>query len=596
MAMAKLLRSLGSYSPPDYYLQFDTSAKVDALIGNLDITCKHSVENSLGSVIISEQENVNPYEYTVVVINDDTQWYIGLIDNIRKNSANSYRITYTVDWYTSYCITNCKSNLHAPLVAHRLKYMRKWNGEFTYLDEGITPVRIKSSKQLLTIWERQLNNPKPNTSPITFITPAKTGWLMVYRESVTNTTHYIVVTLNQALDLSIGVMEIWQLYCTKLNVWVPGSSLSKDQGGFNPNGVLFWGYLNFNIGVLPLASVPYESTDDYRLYRLNDITTKTIDFPIIGEVNYFTSSTPREYTTDWFLTFDYETDIQSKTSITAKDWDFYRIIDSDGSTIYEFPRGLTYTMPKISIGFNFVETSPYLTVFFVDTEFVDTQFSFSIPIKQLSFFVDSEQVYRAEERDYQKSMRNLQTTNELVSGIVGGVNQGAMIAAFSRTQTGVGSSRGGSPQPPLQINKGVIGGGIGIVGAFAGFAYNTLYGNKEAQRIEDKRARAKADTLLLSGNYNSYADNYAGLYEIKYDDTTISNIEKYHNTYGYQTNEVGINVTLTTLGGYHQGDIMFHQIVAAPYVFGVPRTEIQRYVKEMLNYGATFIQIGISGN
>ena len=184
------------------------------------------------------------------------------------------------------------------------------------------------------------------------------------------------------------------------------------------------------------------------------------------------------------------------------------------------------------------------------------------------------------------SMLGLQSQNELVSGIIGGVNQGAMISAFSRTGARTGKQA---------MDKGIIGGGIGIAGAFANFAYQTLWSNKQATEITDRYNRCKPDVLAQDGFLDSdlLLDN-SGIRCYTYDADTITNIQAYQSRFGYQTQRVESNVDLKSFTGYVQADVIFgieeRKEGNSTEILGL-RTEVERYIKDMFNYGVWFTHI-----
>lgn len=571
------------YCPPDYYPRLYTNGDVTGFYNTLTANPRggvisNAIDNSIGRVKFKTVESSGDataiesiYEPEVVLVYSHSKFYIGLADSYKWVSDNVMEVVYTVDWYTSYILTEKRGgNVRPDIIAKTVNYTRLTGGEFNYLDEGFIPKTVKANKIATTVRYGS------QSTLVSLFTDKDRHRVLCYREPMTNSTHWLIASMLNNADNDVEPMELWDAYVSRERlIYMSGGSVMPTALKFNPKGVLFWGYLPVTYQLTDYVDVPTPVGSRFAIRRLHDIEGRTSDTdPPLTILEGTHTRNGNKLSTIYF---------DKEGGITSTDWDFFRFIDYDGNVIYEFPRGITKASLNVNVVMNYIETAPYISFYFNDSELVDGQFSFSIPLRTLSFFVDSEQVYRAEERTYQKQMRNFQSLNELVSGIVGGVNQGAMISAFSRTQTGVGSSRGGSPQPPLAVNKGIIGGGIGIAGALTGFAYQTLYANKQAQKIEDKRARMSADTLLMSGSSSVYGMDYIGLYEFKYDSATITAISDYHSKFGYQTNQIGTDVVLNNLTGYVQADVIMSKGM---------RTEVARYVKDMFNYGVTFTVIG----
>lgn len=578
MVSVWLSKGVNDYHPPDFYIQIDSISKsvtfVNAVIENVPFseeltTNDISYQNHLGNILVQTSA---PYgavmETSMIYIGneDDKIIYVGLVSNITRISANVYRVDYAIDWYTSYLLTQYTyywSNPRIP-TAGRLLFRREDTGIFNYLDEGITPKRVSATKVNFTTMV--------GGAEVPMFYENDTYRLLVYRETESNTTHWIISAPSGggSYPNKSEPQDIFDAYVEAENIRV--NPVIDVTPTFNPKGVLFWGYLPVNIQMLDTVFISMPSGAEYQLWRLNDLLFHGT--PGVGGILY--SAPIRTGTKTVTITFP--------ETLTSKDWQYYRFIDYDGNVVYELPRGVPLSGLSLTSVFNFIESAPYVAFYFNSAGvYTDGQFSFSIPMRTLSYFADSEQVYRAEERQYQKNMRNFQSMNELVSGVVGGVNQGAMISAFSRTQVNVGgeitSGRGFQPQPALAISKGLIGGGIGVAGAFATFGYQQLYANKRAQQIEDRRARVSADTLLMSGTSSVYGMAYIGLYEFYYDiDTTLA-IDDYHSAFGYQSTRIDVNVPLNGLTGYVQADVIF-DTQYPPLVEG--------YIKDMLDYGVKF--------
>ena len=183
-------------------------------------------------------------------------------------------------------------------------------------------------------------------------------------------------------------------------------------------------------------------------------------------------------------------------------------------------------------------------------------------------------------------MMGLRSQNELLSGVMGAVNRGALISAFRRTGARTGKQA---------MDKGIIGGGIGIAGAFANFAYQTLWANKQATEIADRYNRCKPDVLAQDGFLDSDLLLYnSGIRCYTYDSDTITNIQAYQSRFGYQTQRVESNVDLKSFTGYVQADVIFgieeRKEGNSTEILGL-RTEVERYIKDMFSYGVWFTHI-----
>lgn len=561
------------YCPPDYYPRLYTSNEVNAFYTTLTSNPRggvisNAIDNSIGRVKFKTIESSGDataiesiYEPEVVLVYSHNKFYIGLVDSYKWVSENVMEIVYTVDWFTSYILTEKRGgNVRPDLIGKTVLYRRLANGEHIESDEGFKPVKEEWTKLPLTVTIGQAV--QPLFKPDSHSDDIPSFILLVYHHPNTNTDHWLIRDMpfsNGLIPTSYYAKTMWTEYCKSIN-------LDSESGNFNPKGVMFYGYSFINYAWFR-RYCEYHSHDGHTSYSINRSSTADQSFDKVALI---------------------EDNISIDRTVTPTKYNRLVFRDGDSSVIYEWDYAKTYgpvLFDKVYCNWNMI--SPAL-VFKIKpangyTDSGERQFSMSLPFYPLTFFVDSEQVYRAEERTYNNDMRKLQATNELVSGIIGSANQGAMISAFSRTQTGVGSSRGGSPQPPLAVNKGLIGGGIGAVGAVAGFAYQSMYASKQTTLIEDAYYRGKADTMLMSGCVPPELNKYMGVYLESYDSFTIDCIEEYQSAFGYLTNKIDTNVVLNNLTGYVQADVIMSKGM---------RTEVARYVKDMFNYGVTFTVIG----
>ena len=588
-----LYKAIDNYAPPDYYPTFRNQTDVNNFLSYLNTNgvarggvLNMSIDNYLGRVRFQVKSDHSGgsieelYDPAIVYVIQHDRYYIGTVDSLKHISEDVIEVGFTVDWYSSYLITKFKENAsYGGVVAKTVMYRRKTGGEFDYLAEGFTPKSINSVRN------SNFQSIVGSGSSKSFFDTTNNAYYLCYHDTVKNTDHKILYILKPGVLTPPTPKSIWDTYCSRKGV--TQSAGTTDICEFQPSGVMFYGYPTVNLDCLITTDV-YDDTN-YTIYCLNKVTTTTYS-TTIGGVTYtltvFDRSDDLEITADWKIHI-------IGNDLVATEYHRLRIIDGSGNTVYEFPMGLglrgsvspSMTLLTAKSVFAGSPNAPYIQfIITVDLFKRDGTLSFSVPFNELTYFADSYQEYLVRDKVYQNSMRSLQTINELVSGVIGGVNQGAMISAFSRTQTGAGSSRGGSPQPPLAIDKGLIGGGLAIAGSGAMYAYKTLYANKEVERIEDNYNRCKPDALALAGGTPRYTQSgLAGLYEISYDSDTVTAITGYQSKFGYATNSIGTDVALNGLTDYVQAEVILNKGL---------RKDVEQYIKDMFNYGVTFTVIG----
>lgn len=580
-ALCTISTGAEGYAPPDYYRTISSKQDAEAFINEIKANavsdgansirereCYHSIDNNLGRVVIKFDISTIRLGITTVLIKlpeskvtesatyNMQSYYVGYVNDINVLSDNSLEISYIVDWFTTSVLNTWllqEGSLGPRVTAKQVLYRRLITGEFNYVDEGMTPTLITSTKKSLVV-----NGDDGHLGDHYNLFSERgdfISYILVYRESNSNATIWFAYASNNVYAPTPE--SIWQDFCVGRDV------TDEDQRTFNPAGVIYYGVCPINFPALP-ANFDILAGEYSGLALMTDVMIsngKIISARQRNEGKQLTIDVPEPF--------------------TSKDYSLYRIAYDDGTSIYDFPTGVTISADyTLTLYCNFNVNAPYFTFVF-DTP-ISSQRTFSVACNVLTFFSDSEAIYYATERGYQKEMRNLQATNELVSGIVGGVNQGAMISAFSRT----GARTGGQA-----MDKGIIGGGMAIAGAVANYAYTTLYANKEIERIDDKHAKQSTDTLAMSGGACvglSLFKSLTGLYCIEYDAETVTNIQAYQSAFGYQTNRIATDVNLDSLEGYVQADVIF-------YNYGNQRTPntnvIKKYIKDMFNYGITFTKV-----
>ena len=610
-----LKKGIKGYNPPEYYRTL--SSKEDALkfrdeFNNPPIiapVCNLSMDNNMGRVVVTIKEP-NQRETMHVILIDVTEtdkaqqypltryFYVGVIDRINNISATQVEISYTIDWYTSYAL-NYWNAVGSPnnsksipsLTASTVLYRRLSNGEFDYKDEGFIGARVNARTITLkctadndTFNFADENHTIQTYSPYdgSFFSNAGPNWAfteyIVYHDSVHNKTiGCIAVGLLLDLDSIDGLKKFLGYFGLTFDSNSPPS----------PDGFIFRGYLP----IPPPIAIR-------GLIRVGGAVNGTM-FGVYAKSN---SGDFLKFSDNSILNTSYPIYLYASELVKCTEYNKLRIEMGDGSIIYDIPLGKTLgntysktsngkvvekdTLIKVNMYMSNSLTNPVITLKIDSDDWKQSSTTITLPIYTKPYFVDSYQVYQAQERVYQMSMLSLQSQNELVSGIIGGVNQGAMISAFSRTGARTGKQA---------MDKGIIGGGIGIAGSIANFGYQTLLANKQSTEISDKYNRCKPDVLAQDGylNYDLVVNN-SGIRCYTYDADTIANIKAYQDRFGYQTQKVENNVDLKAFTGYVQADVIFgieeRKEGNSTEILGL-RTEVEQYIKDMFSYGVWFTHI-----
>lgn len=599
-----ITKGIKGYNPPEYYRAL--SSKSDAIQFTDEFNhspiktslCNISMDNNMGRVVVTIKQP-NQKETMHVILIDvteiDTQqsyprtryFYVGVIDRINNISATQVEISYTIDWYTSYALNywnavdDALNSKYIPsLTASTVLYRRLSNGEFDYKDEGFIGagvyadmLQLKCTADNMTFWYINENNQMKTYSPYDGNLFSISGGInfgapeyIIYHDSVHNkTVKCIALSLTRNLNDPESLKGFLALF---------GIDYGNDKP--SPDGILFRGYLPIPS---PIAIRGYKRIGDGSSGSMKGVY-------VVGNVE----------------NSHYPFYLYASSSVKCTEYNKLRVELGDGSIIYDVPLGRTLAdsctkdangtvaesndIIKVSPYISKSLTNPVLTLKIESGNWKQSSTTITLPIYSSSHFIDSYQVYRAEERSYQMAMLSLQSQNELVSGVIGGVNQGAMISAFSRTGARTGKQA---------MDKGIIGGGIGIVGAVANFAYQTLWANKQSTEITDKYNRCKPDVLAQDGYLDlNLIINNSGIRCYKYDADTITNIKAYQSRFGYQTQKVENNVDLKSFIGYVQADVIFgveeRPAGEFPEFLGL-RTEVEQYIKDMFSYGVWFTHI-----
>ena len=614
-----LKKGIKGYNPPEYYRTL--SSKSDALkfrdeFNNPPIispVCNLSMDNNMGRVVVTIKEP-NQRETMHVILIDVTEtdkaqkypltryFYVGVIDRINNISATQVEISYTIDWYTSYAL-NYWNTVNAPnnsksipsLTASTVLYRRLSNGEFDYKDEGFIGAKVTSrlimlrctadndtfyfedkdgNKHTYTRYEGNFfnNRPSPIDPPAEYI---------VYHDSVHNMTINCIYVGD---FLNFNDVDDLKRFLGYFGLTFDSNSPPS------PDGFMFRGYL------------PIPSSIAIRgLVCVSKVPTGIIGgtdgvFAVSNSAGYLNRHPKNIFSAGGPIY------LFADELVKCTEYNKVRIETGDGAIIYDIPLGKTLSgtctkddkgkvvendnIIKLNMYMSASLTSPVITLRIENDSWKQSSSTITLPIYNRPYFIDSYQVYQAQERVYQMSMLGLQSQNELVSGIIGGVNQGAMISAFSRTGARTGKQA---------MDKGIIGGGIGIAGAFANFAYQTLWANKQATEITDRYNRCKPDVLAQDGFLDSDLLLYnSGIRCYTYDADTIANIKAYQDRFGYQTQKVENNVDLKAFIGYVQADVIFgieeRKEGNSTEILGL-RTEVEQYIKDMFSYGVWFTHI-----
>lgn len=444
---AYLCRALEGYNPPDFYPKMSTYAEYlafrNALIGGGvgGNVLNFALDSEIGTLRlqISPNANMSAREYPHVHIsytnNGTTTKYVGNVINYKFVAENVLEVKYTIDWYTSFLMTVIGGNSATSysLTCNTVLYRRLTNGEFTYLSENFTPTKVKNVKHDLVFETNDANN-----TPVTgnaYDLNCR-GYYMVYHESRTNTTHKIFMILDDdyvpVYPYSITPGEIWTSYCVVQNVIINADiSGHTHDNQYDPDNLIFFGYTNINPYLICAqnTSVLDPATYGWTLYCFSDVRTQNT---VGGFLDWIpNSSKDKDYVCENVLLYTND-EVGAST-----EYSFKRILDANGEIVYDIPFNMNIEdgiLTNVVVGGP--DNSPYVTFLITDNDWkVNNAISFSFPFNQLTYYSDSFARYLAQDKQYLTEMRNLQNMNEVVSGVIGGVNQGAMISAFSRTQT-----------------------------------------------------------------------------------------------------------------------------------------------------------------
>lgn len=544
-----LFRYIDGYNPPNQYILLQSSNDVTTFknsgspVATL-FEATYNIDGSLAEVTLSSSKSSGIYDTTIIMIEDYDTWqfYVGNVVKRTRVSADVVKFLINIDWYTSafctaYSMHGDTPTDYLPKADHYMERRSK-NGRFTYKDEGFKPRSImnKRSDLYVTIDSNKYNLFYTNSGgDITYI--------LIYRMSAENCTLWIGYYDTFSIgDEFKNAKALWEGYCTSRGITTNAT--------FNSKNVIFFGVFPMNYHIIPTENV-YDS--------------KYIDFGKVGlyEHAVTTAAPPTKHVTMKFPT------------AVSKDYDRYEIRDIDGSVLFEYKVGvnsdeITSDFDYVDSYLNFDIVTPSLT-FVTSNVYYSGSRTFTITAKPVTEFIDTESVYNAEQRVYNQEMRSFTALNNLVSGLTGSLTEGAMMSAFSRSSG---------------TQKGVIGGGVSAIGAGINYAYTELYANKKQTEIEDKNAKMQADTLLFSSDV-TFLTSSGGVWEVKYDDDTISQITKYQSEYGYQSDAIKTDLVLndSTFDGYIQADITMQ---------GGFRKEVEDYICKMFSYGITFRKISTS--
>lgn len=576
------------YNPPDYYRTLDSNEAISKFLSEFPTQLGKfttiSIDNELGRIVIPYRQEANYMGTNVILIKvTDTfdghtysVYFIGTINSFNVISADALEINYTVDWFTTSILNYYSLGYSFKPTAKTMLARRLTDGEFTYSDEGLTPVSTTiETKDIKCTAEDGTFHFLDNGHPITYtkyegnlFSSGGYGWgatyYVIYNSPPNNNndTDYLIKCLYVGGTNSFAPNQIASTFSDILSAYNRTKS-------FNPNNILF-------IGLIPIApQILIRNTA-----RLKSIAPDTylgvyaLGGSVIGNQPFY-------------LYMDEES--------VATFYNKQRIEMADGVSIYDVPYGkaipdnVTDTATRFTVT-PFISESlvaPSLTLKIDNEYWRQSSTTMTMPIYSIGLIRDSDTIYKAEERDYQKAMLSLQSQNELASGIIGGINQGAMISAFSRNQTSTGT------------DKGIIGGGMAVMSAGLNFLYQDVYANKKATEINDIYNRCKPDVLAQDGCISTYiVTSNAGLRIYKYDDVTINNILAYQSAFGYQTNKIFTDKDLSSFVGYVQGDVLLKNQYYSYDVdittitrLGGFNTTIAKYIKDMFNYGVYFTKV-----
>ena len=556
-----LYQQIDGYNPPNQYKLITSASDVEELltVGDNDYSCKgkYAINGSLASVDIITTKDYNGNtnirtDYSIVCVQADgiKEFFIGNIVKREILSPTSVRFIFNIDWYTSqFCTAYFYSNKSIVPTAHHFIERRSSTGRFDYIDDGFTPKYryVKSVKNIK--WSSQLSSPTFTNN----LFVSSTSWgclLLIYNDASTNTIHWIGQKF-RVIDSPIDPSSIWGAYY--LNRLNPSEGIPNEQA-FNSSQVLFYGYLPINPDCLDNE---WNTDSNNGMYCFNPVT--------VSDSKFVLSADPRTSKT-----------ITVQFTCKSTDMDEFTLRDNDGTTIWNIPKGIDIDWLTFYVYINPDISTPSITFSSVyKNETYSDQFTFTITAKPLTYMLDAESVYYAEQRVYNQEMRSFTNMNQLVSGLRGSVTEGSMMYAFSRNDG---------------ARKGLTGGGISAAATIFNYAYTEQYANKNQTDIEDKQAKVSGDTLSFSSNLSVQSLDNMGLWEVKYDDDTIRQITQYHSQFGYQSDGIGKGLALNfsaiqNFEGYIQADITME---------GGLRKEVEDYICKMFSYGITFTKFSTS--
>ena len=575
------------YNPPDYYRTLDSNGAISQFLSEFPTQLGKfttiSIDNELGRIVIPYRQTANYMGANVILIKvTDTfdnhtynVYFVGTINSFNVISADALEINYTVDWFTTSILNYYSLGYSFKPTAKTMLARRLTAGEFTYSDEGLTPVSTTIETKDVKCTAEDGTFFFFDSGPITYtkyegnlFSSGGYGWgatyYVIYNSPPNddNDTDYLIKCLYVGGANSFAPNQIASTFSDILSAYNRTKS-------FNPNNILF-------IGLIPIApQILIRGTNRFKSTAQGTyLGVYGLGGSVIGN-------------TQFYLYMDEES--------VATFYNKQRIEMADGVSVYDVPYGKAIPDNANDTPTRFAVTpfiseslvSPTLTLKIDNKYWGQSSTTMTLPIYAIGLIKDSDAIYKAEERDYQKAMLSLQSQNELASGIIGGINQGAMISAFSRNQTSTGT------------DKGVIGGGMAVMSAGFNYLYQDLYANKKSTEINDIYNRCKPDVLAQDGCISTYiVTSNAGLRVYKYDDVTIANILAYQSAFGYQTNKVFTDKDLSSFVGYVQGDVLLknqHYSYDVDSItvtnLGGFNTTIAKYIKDMFNYGVYFTKV-----
>lgn len=578
-------RRVEGYNPPNLYKQFRFSSQVDTFKDTSDYysDVQMSVQNRLGTIDIATvpESPLPPWDGATVLLIED-YGYMSYMCNVVTSeliSEDVIRFTYDIDWYTSYVITSLYygtvgGRTHEVPVADRIMYLRRTDGAIKHTADGFQP-RYTEYSALNA--KRGAGNEYMFVQGNDSVARHKLPLLLAYHDSNPSTfedTIHWIVSYNRTDGVLVDDPEytvfdtsvippkwMWEMYLKMENA-VPEYVAGR---GFNPKGVLYFGWINVDPELLDFQKTgnvtkvvtpsSYQASD---VQFTSDIGSMT-EWMTAGAYAYYPIG---NYHSDTYRTFKPFDGNNSK----ATEYDRYQLLDIDGTILHEVPMDMKLgDMIVQDVDFNYDATNPGLvfTVSYVwEVTFTDVR-TFTIPFRQLDFFLDNEQIYNVEEKVYARELRNQQTMDNLVSGLTGAVTTGVTVYGFSRntrskkdmeegTKSGTRKYQGGGDAG----YKGMLGGGIAAAGALATFAYDSLYANQRYADIEQKHQSVIADANLMTATAPFELMYLCGFWKVSFDASTIAEIQKFQIAYGYPDRTMESDKQLNTITGYVQADLI----------------------------------------